>query len=147
MYHFRDQILSGSPELFFVMNCDVCGDFPLLDMLQFHRGRAENGSHFTILATEVRFPLGGLGFEIRKRHLRNSKRISVALKFVVHCLLYETTTVANAFLDVMPSHTPYLHFETLRNKTWLGTRKCFLAGTRKSTATDIAKSITIGMMR
>ena len=55
MYHFRDQILSGNPELFFVMNCDVCGDFPLFDMLEFHVGRGKNSSNFTILATEV-FP-------------------------------------------------------------------------------------------
>ena len=52
MYHFRDQILSGDPELFFVMNSDVCGDFPLQDMLDFHRFIGPN-PHFTILATEV----------------------------------------------------------------------------------------------
>ena len=58
MYHFRDQILSGNPEFFFVMNCDVCGDFPLEEMLEFHRSRVQNGSHFTVLATEVGFLLG-----------------------------------------------------------------------------------------
>lgn len=52
MYHFRDQILSGDPELFFVMNSDVCGDFPLQDMLDFHRLIGPN-PHFTILATEA----------------------------------------------------------------------------------------------
>ena len=53
MYHFRDQILSGNPQLFFVMNCDVCGDFPLLDMLEFHKAKGADGAHFTLLATEV----------------------------------------------------------------------------------------------
>lgn len=52
MYHFRDQILSGDPALFFVMNADVCGDFPLQDMLNFHRSIG-NTPHFTILATEA----------------------------------------------------------------------------------------------
>ena len=54
MYHFRDQILTGNPELFFVINADVCGDFPLQEMLDFHRS-VDSSTHFTILATEVTF--------------------------------------------------------------------------------------------
>jgi len=52
MYHFRDQILTGNPNLFFVMNADVCGDFPLQEMLEFHQS-VDTAPHFTILATEV----------------------------------------------------------------------------------------------
>ena len=52
IYHFRDQILTGNPEMFFVINADVCGDFPLIDMLEFHRSRGSNACG-TILATEV----------------------------------------------------------------------------------------------
>ncbi|KAK2176053.1 hypothetical protein NP493_690g02031 [Ridgeia piscesae] len=52
MYHFRDQILSGSPEAFFVMNCDVCGEFPLKEMLEFHQQKG-TGAHFTMLGTEA----------------------------------------------------------------------------------------------
>jgi len=52
MYHFRDQILTGNPDLFFVMNADVCGDFPLQEMLEFHQS-VDTAAHFTILATEV----------------------------------------------------------------------------------------------
>jgi mannose-1-phosphate guanylyltransferase len=52
MYHFRDQILTGNPELFFVMNADVCGDFPLQDILDFHLS-CDPSSHFTMLGTEV----------------------------------------------------------------------------------------------
>jgi len=37
IYHFRDQITSGNPEAFFVMNADICADFPLLDMVHFHK--------------------------------------------------------------------------------------------------------------
>ncbi|XP_007964601.1 mannose-1-phosphate guanylyltransferase regulatory subunit alpha isoform X2 [Chlorocebus sabaeus] len=37
LYHFRDQILAGSPEAFFVLNADVCSDFPLSAMLETHR--------------------------------------------------------------------------------------------------------------
>jgi len=52
MYHFRDQILTGNPNLFFVMNADVCGDFPLQEMLEFHQS-VDSSPHFTILGTEV----------------------------------------------------------------------------------------------
>ncbi|XP_066883066.1 mannose-1-phosphate guanyltransferase alpha isoform X2 [Kogia breviceps] len=37
LYHFRDQILAGGPEAFFVLNADVCSDFPLTTMLDVHR--------------------------------------------------------------------------------------------------------------
>ena len=38
--------------MFFVMNADVCGDFPLQEMLNFHRGKGPDAVG-TILATEV----------------------------------------------------------------------------------------------
>lgn len=34
LYHFRDAILKGKPERFFVLNADVCCSFPLNDMLK-----------------------------------------------------------------------------------------------------------------
>ncbi|XP_016093686.1 mannose-1-phosphate guanyltransferase alpha-B isoform X1 [Sinocyclocheilus grahami] len=42
IYHFRDQILSGGPAAFFIMNADVCSEFPLQEMLRFHRQHGEN---------------------------------------------------------------------------------------------------------
>ena len=50
MYHFRDQIRSGSPAYFFVMNGDVCADFPLQEILEFHM---EKRALLTIMATEA----------------------------------------------------------------------------------------------
>ncbi|XP_069792170.1 mannose-1-phosphate guanylyltransferase regulatory subunit alpha-A-like [Narcine bancroftii] len=41
LYHFRDQILSGKPELFFVMNADVCCDFPLMKMIEFQKAQKQ----------------------------------------------------------------------------------------------------------
>jgi len=51
IYHFRDQIRVGNPDAFFVLNGDVCADFPLKDMLEFHRSKAEAVS--TMMATEA----------------------------------------------------------------------------------------------
>uniref|UniRef100_A0A8C5DV55 Nucleotidyl transferase domain-containing protein n=1 Tax=Gouania willdenowi TaxID=441366 RepID=A0A8C5DV55_GOUWI len=50
IYHFRDQIVSGSPEAFFVMNADVCSAFPLEEMLSFQKEHGEPNS-FVILGT------------------------------------------------------------------------------------------------
>lgn len=47
IYHFRDQILSGGVSAFFLMNADVCSEFPLLEMLNFHSNHG--GEHCGIL--------------------------------------------------------------------------------------------------
>ncbi|CAL8079361.1 unnamed protein product [Calicophoron daubneyi] len=52
IYQFRDQILSGSPDLLFVMNGDVCCDLPLEDMLDFH-SHLGSGDRFVLMATEA----------------------------------------------------------------------------------------------
>lgn len=52
MYHFRDQIRSGNPDAFFILNGDVCADFPLKEMLEFHKSKGETAL-ITTLATEA----------------------------------------------------------------------------------------------
>ncbi|NWI18482.1 GMPAA guanyltransferase, partial [Crypturellus soui] len=52
IYHFRDQILSGGPEAFFVLNADVCSEFPLQEMLDF-RQRHGDAHGFVMLGTTV----------------------------------------------------------------------------------------------
>lgn len=39
MYHFRDQIRAGNPSAFFVLNGDVCADFPLQELYDFHKSK------------------------------------------------------------------------------------------------------------
>ena len=52
IYHFRDQIRVGDPEAVFLINGDVCGDFALKEMLEFHRN-LPNDKLITIMATEA----------------------------------------------------------------------------------------------
>ena len=52
LYHFRDQILSGSPDAVFVLNADVCCDFPLSELLEFHRSHNE-GKGCTVMGTRA----------------------------------------------------------------------------------------------
>jgi len=49
-YHFRDQIRSGNPDAIFVMNGDVCSDFPLEAMLETH---SVSKATLTIMTTEA----------------------------------------------------------------------------------------------
>ena len=50
LYHFRDAILRGGPERFFVLNADVCCSFPLNEMLKEFE---EKDAEAVILGTRV----------------------------------------------------------------------------------------------
>ncbi|KAK4885835.1 hypothetical protein RN001_002106 [Aquatica leii] len=52
LYHFRDQIRCGNPDAFFVMNGDVCSDFPLQEVYSFHKEKG-NKALVTIMGTEA----------------------------------------------------------------------------------------------
>ncbi|CAH1996699.1 unnamed protein product [Acanthoscelides obtectus] len=56
LFHFRDQIRCGNPDAFFVLNGDVCADFPLAELYQFHKEqptKCNNTARVTIIATEA----------------------------------------------------------------------------------------------
>ena len=50
LYHFRDAILKGKPERFFVLNADVCCSFPLNEMIQLFE---QKSAEAVILGTRV----------------------------------------------------------------------------------------------
>ncbi len=50
LYHFRDAILKGKPDRFFVLNADVCCSFPLSEMLKLFE---EKDAEAVILGTRV----------------------------------------------------------------------------------------------
>lgn len=51
MYHFRDQIRSGNTEAFFVMNGDVCADFPLIQLYEYHKQHGEKSLVIIVLCS------------------------------------------------------------------------------------------------
>ncbi|KAL0861635.1 hypothetical protein ABMA27_009130 [Loxostege sticticalis] len=51
LYHFRDQIRAGNPSAFFLLNGDVCADFPLKELWAFHAEKSEG--LVTIMGTEA----------------------------------------------------------------------------------------------
>jgi mannose-1-phosphate guanylyltransferase len=50
LYHFRDAILKGNPDRFFVLNADVCCSFPLAEMLKLFE---DKDAEAVILGTRV----------------------------------------------------------------------------------------------
>ena len=50
LYHFRDQIRAGNPDAIFVMNGDVCSDFPLEELMNSH---THSKATLTIMTTEA----------------------------------------------------------------------------------------------
>ncbi|XP_050307587.1 mannose-1-phosphate guanyltransferase alpha-A [Anthonomus grandis grandis] len=55
LYHFRDQIRSGSPKAFFVLNGDVCADFPLRELYDFFDERSAE-CLVAVMSTEATRP-------------------------------------------------------------------------------------------
>ncbi|XP_026332747.1 mannose-1-phosphate guanyltransferase alpha-A [Hyposmocoma kahamanoa] len=51
LYHFRDQVRAGHPAAFFLLNGDVCADFPLKELWAFHEERPT--ALVTIMGTEA----------------------------------------------------------------------------------------------
>ncbi|XP_078481478.1 LOW QUALITY PROTEIN: mannose-1-phosphate guanylyltransferase regulatory subunit alpha-like [Ciona intestinalis] len=52
LYHFRDQIGAGNPSAFLVFNADVCCNFPLQEILSFHKSKTTDDG-ITIVATDA----------------------------------------------------------------------------------------------
>ncbi|OTF81070.1 mannose-1-phosphate guanyltransferase alpha-A-like protein, partial [Euroglyphus maynei] len=53
IYHFRDMIRLGDPDAVFLINSDVCGNFNLGSMLDFHHRIKQSDKLITIMATEA----------------------------------------------------------------------------------------------
>eukprot|EP00128_Syssomonas_multiformis_P017306 Colp12_sorted_trinity150504_noHs@16276 len=51
LYHFRDQILSGNPDSFFVLHADIASSFPLNEILEFHQKHGD-GKHHTMMGVK-----------------------------------------------------------------------------------------------
>ncbi|XP_044744576.1 mannose-1-phosphate guanyltransferase alpha-A [Coccinella septempunctata] len=51
LFHFRDQIRLGNPDGFFVLNGDVCADFQLTSLYEFHK--KNTGSLASVMYTEA----------------------------------------------------------------------------------------------
>uniref|UniRef100_A0AAR2JY17 Nucleotidyl transferase domain-containing protein n=1 Tax=Pygocentrus nattereri TaxID=42514 RepID=A0AAR2JY17_PYGNA len=87
IYHFRDQILSGSPEAFVVMNADVCSEFPLMDMLNFQK---EHGDAFPLHYITLLYGCIKLHYRssISRHVLHYVEKPSTFVSDIINCGIY-----------------------------------------------------------
>ncbi|RMZ90724.1 hypothetical protein DV736_g2053, partial [Chaetothyriales sp. CBS 134916] len=67
LYHFRDAILKGKPDQFFVLNADVCSSFPLEQMLRLFQ---EKDAEAVILGTRVTNDATNFGCIVSDAHTK-----------------------------------------------------------------------------
>jgi NDP-sugar pyrophosphorylase family protein len=87
IHHFRDQIRCGNPEAFFVMNGDVCADFPLAEMLSFREERGE-AALVTMMATEATAEQSlHYGCIVQVIHITNKVRILGTVSILIFLII------------------------------------------------------------
>jgi len=90
IYHFRDLIQHGNPEAFFVLNGDTCGDFPLNEMLEFHRSHNSNSTMLGTEATEKQSVNYGCIVEDKETHqvLHYVEKPETFVSTTINCGVY-----------------------------------------------------------
>ncbi|KAF2494812.1 nucleotide-diphospho-sugar transferase [Lophium mytilinum] len=94
LYHFRDVILKGRPERFFVLNADVCCSFPLLEMLKlFEDKEAEAVMLGTRVANEAASNFGCIVSDAHtKRVLHYVEKPESHISNLINCGVYLFST-------------------------------------------------------
>jgi len=101
---FREEILRGSPKHIFVLHCDVCCSFPLLEMLQFHK---IHGKECTILGTKVPVDetqkYGCLAIEpITNEALHYAEKPETFVSDIINCGAYLFSPAIFDLIDQLP---------------------------------------------
>ena len=90
LYHFRDAILKGRPDRFFVLNADVCSSFPLEAMLKlFEEKDAEAVILGTRVSTDAASNFGCIVSDPQtKRVLHYVEKPESHISNLIHCGVY-----------------------------------------------------------
>ncbi|KAL8132388.1 hypothetical protein AgCh_008037 [Apium graveolens] len=103
LYYFRDYILEDNPSHIFLLNCDVCCNFPLLDLLEAHRRYGGTG---TLLVTKVSAESANQFGElvadpITKELLHYTEKPETFVSNLINCGVYVfSTEIFGAIQDV-----------------------------------------------
>ncbi|CAK9139186.1 unnamed protein product [Ilex paraguariensis] len=103
LYYFRNLIMEDAPSHIFLLNCDVCCNFPLTDMLEAHR---RYGGMGTLLASKVSaesaYQFGELVADpITKELLHYTEKPETFVSDLINCGVYVfTPEIFNAIQDV-----------------------------------------------
>ncbi|KAF2642817.1 nucleotide-diphospho-sugar transferase [Massarina eburnea CBS 473.64] len=109
LYHFRDVILKGKPERFFVLNADVCSSFPLTEMLKLFEDKdAEAVMLGTRVATESANNFGCIVSDAHtKRVLHYVEKPEGHISNLINCgvYLFATECIFPAIRSAMKRRT------------------------------------------
>lgn len=109
LYHFRDAILKGKPQRFFVLNADVCCSFPLNDMLKlFDDKDAEAVILGTRLSNDAATNFGCIVSDGHtKRVLHYVEKPESHISNLINCgvYLFETETIFSAIKSTIKRRT------------------------------------------
>jgi len=109
LYHFRDAILKGKPERFFVLNADVCCSFPLNDMLKlFDDKDAEAVILGTRISNDAATNFGCLVSDAHtKRVLHYVEKPESHISNLINCgvYLFDTETIFSSIKSTIKRRT------------------------------------------
>ncbi|KAH7532566.1 hypothetical protein FEM48_Zijuj04G0034000 [Ziziphus jujuba var. spinosa] len=103
LYYFRDLILEDNPSHIFLLNCDVCCNFPLPDMLEAHKGYGGMGTMLVIkVSAESAYQFGELVADpITKELLHYTEKPETFVSDLINCGVYIfTPEIFTAIQDV-----------------------------------------------
>uniref|UniRef100_A0A5B7AHR1 Putative mannose-1-phosphate guanyltransferase alpha n=1 Tax=Davidia involucrata TaxID=16924 RepID=A0A5B7AHR1_DAVIN len=103
LYYFRDLIMEDAPSHIFLLNCDVCCNFPLPDMLEAHRRYGGMGTLLVIkVSAESANQFGELVADpITKELLHYTEKPETFVSDLINCGVYVfTPEIFTAIQDV-----------------------------------------------
>lgn len=103
LYYFRDMIMEDSPSHIFLLNCDVCCNFPLTDMLEAHKRTGGMGTMLVIkVSAESAHEFGELVADpITKELLHYTEKPETFVSDLINCGVYIfTPDIFTAIHDV-----------------------------------------------
>ncbi|XP_042969759.1 mannose-1-phosphate guanyltransferase alpha-like isoform X2 [Carya illinoinensis] len=117
LYYFRNMIMEDCPSHIFLLNCDVCCNFPLPDMLEAHRTYGGMGTMLVIkVSAESASQFGELVADpITKELLHYTEKPETFVSDLINCGVYVFTP--DIFTAIEANLRCVLSFESLQSVT------------------------------
>ncbi|KAK4603854.1 hypothetical protein RGQ29_012388 [Quercus rubra] len=127
LYYFRDMIMEDSPSHIFLLNCDVCCNFPLPDMLDAHRRYGGMGTMLVIkVSAESANQFGELIADpITKELLHYTEKPETFVSDLINCGVYVFTPEIFTAIEGVSTHR-----EDTANLRWIGPNVSISANVR-----------------
>ncbi|POO01788.1 Nucleotidyl transferase domain containing protein [Trema orientale] len=136
IYYFRDMIMEDSPSHIFLLNCDVCCNFPLPDMLEAHKRYGGMGTMLVIkVSAESAHQFGELVADpVTNELLHYTEKPETFVSDLINCGVYVfTPEIFTAIQDVST------HREDRANLRRVSSFEALQSATSRSLPTDFVR--------